>query len=101
MVKAGPNDKKVSLLITGEELSELQRMTWMMSESFGLDRRIENYGGKRPIGLYRWDFDCLLAVIECALKDTNEYPDKTTSGYHALSQLSDRLRAEYCNAFEE
>ena len=37
-----------------------------MAEAFGLDRRIENYQGKRPIGLFSWDFDCLLAVIEDA-----------------------------------
>jgi hypothetical protein len=91
----------VSLLITGEELSELKRMTWIMSEAFGLDRRIENYGGKRPIGLYQWDLDCLLAVMDVALKDSKEYPDKAASGYRALSQLSDRLHDEYRKAFDD
>ena len=100
MVKPGSNDKKLSLLIAGEELSELQRMTLMMSEAFGLDRRIENYAGKRPIGLYQWDLDCLLAVMDCALEDGKEYPDKTASGYRALSQLSDRLHDEYRRAFD-
>ncbi len=100
MTKPGSKDRKISLLIDGEELTELQRMTWLMSESFGLDRRIENYRGTRPIGLYRWDFECLLAVIDDALKDSKEYPDMTTPGYNALTQLSRRLHAEYHKAFD-
>ena len=95
MIKPGSKDEKVSLLIAGEELTELKRITWLMSESLGLDTRIENYHGKRPIGLYSWDFECLLAVIDYALKDDKEYPDKTTSGYDALTKLSHRLLDEY------
>ena len=64
MIKPGSKDEKVSLLIAGEELTELKRITWLMSESFGLDTRIENYQGKRPIGFYSWDLECLLAVID-------------------------------------
>ena len=94
-MKPGSKDKRVSLLIAGDELTELKRLTWLMSESFGLDTRIENYHGKRPIGLYRWDFECLLAAIDYALKDDKEYPDKTTSGYNALSKLSRLLLDEY------
>ena len=100
MTKPGPKDRKISLLIDGEELTELQRMTWLMSESFGLDRRIENYRGMRPIDLYSWDFECLLAVIDDALKDSKEYPDTTMSGYKALTQLSRRLHAEYHKTFD-
>ena len=91
MIKPGPKDKKVSLLISGEELTELKRLTWLMSESFGLDSRIEHYQGKRPIGLYSWDFECLLMVVDEALKDRKSYPDTTTSGYQALTQLFTRL----------
>jgi hypothetical protein len=54
MIKPGSKDEKVSLLIAGEELTELKRITWLMSESFGLDTRIENYQGKRPFWLARW-----------------------------------------------
>ena len=54
---------------TGDELHELKRFTIDMAEAFGLDRRIEAYSGKRPIGFYRWDLDCLLAVMDLALKD--------------------------------
>ena len=90
-MKPGSKDKRVSLLIAGDELTELKRLTWLMSESFGLDTRIENYQGKRPIGLYSWDFECLLAVIDHALNDDKEYPDKTAPEYHALTQFSRRL----------
>ena len=100
MIKPGSKDKRVTLLISGDELTELKNLTWMMAESFGLDTRIENYQGKRPIGLYSWDFECLLAVIDHALKDDTEYPDKTTRGHDALTQLSRRLLDEYHKAFD-
>ena len=43
IMKPGKRDIKVSILITGQELDELQKHTWSMAESFGLDRRIDNY----------------------------------------------------------
>lgn len=101
MIKPGSKDKKVSLLIAEDELTELKRLTWLMAESFGLDRRIENYRGNRPIGFYSWDLECLLAVLDHASKDGAAYPDKTTSGYDALTQLSGRLLEEYDKAFGE
>lgn len=91
MIKPGPKDKKVSLLISGKELTELKRLAWLMSESFGLDSRIEHYQGTRPIGLYSWDFECLLVVVNDALRDRKTYPDTTASGYQALAQLFSRL----------
>ena len=78
--KPGIRDKKLYFLITGDELKEHQRHTWQMSEAFGLDSRISNYKGKRPIGFYSWDLDCLLG-LEYTLKDEWEYPDKNTDGY--------------------
>ena len=93
-MRPGSRDIKLGVLITGEELSELKRFSWQMVEAFGLDRRIENYQGKRPIGLYSWDFDCLLAVIENALDDDNEYPNKDQTSYQALKALSARLKKE-------
>jgi hypothetical protein len=38
-------DHKASILITGMERDELQRLDWMIAESFGLDRRIVNDQG--------------------------------------------------------
>ena len=46
MLKPGKHDIKVNILIAGEELEELQKHTWSMAESFGLDDRIDNYKGK-------------------------------------------------------
>jgi hypothetical protein len=62
-----------------------------MSEAFGLDRRIEAYAGKRPIGLYSWDLECPLAMIDYHLKDSGAYPDRNASSYAALKRLQDRL----------
>jgi hypothetical protein len=90
-MKPGKNDLKINILITGLELDELQRHTWMMAESFGLDRRIGNCQGKRPIGLYRWDIECLTDVIHSALDDPKYYPSKTSQGYLALAALRNRL----------
>ena len=86
---------KLRILITGDELQELKRFTIDMAEAFGLDRRIEAYSGKRPIGFYSWDVEVLLAVMDNAMKDTREYPDRTSSSYAAFSRLNDRLQAEY------
>lgn len=94
-MKPGPRDRKVSVLIAGEELRQLQRHTYMMAESFDLDRRIDRYKGKRPIGLYRWDLDCLLDVIDVALVDREEYPSQDSPEHAALKNLYDRLRVKY------
>jgi hypothetical protein len=98
-MKPRPRDKKVSILITGDELAQLKRFTYEMAEAFGLDRRIENYQGKRPIGLYSWDMDCLMAVIDNALKDGKHYSDKTSSEFMALDRLRYRLSDECERAF--
>jgi len=71
-----------------------------MVEAFGLDKRIENYQGKRPIGLYRWDLECLLDVIDVALEDPVEYPDQDAEGYTNLDNLHRRLKDEYRTHFE-
>lgn len=99
-MKPGSRDIKVKILITGEELKELQKHTWAMDEAYGLDRRIDQYKGKKPIGFYRWDLDCLMDVLSIALDDPREYPDHNSSGYLALKNLSDKLKSEYDRNFE-
>jgi hypothetical protein len=94
-MRPGPKDVKLSILIAGDELHELKRFTIDMVEAFGLDSRIEAYSGKRPIGVYSWDVDCLLAVTDNALKNMRAYPDKTSSSYAALQRLHVRLQDEY------
>ena len=56
----------------------------MIAEAFGLDRRIANYQGVRPIGLYRWDIECLVDVIDSALKDPEYYSTHDSPEYQAL-----------------
>jgi hypothetical protein len=94
MVKPGSKDRKANILITGLELDELQRFVWMMAESFGLDRRIDNYKGTRPIGLWRWDIECLTEVIDAVLDDPEYYPTQDTPEYLALKTLRERLQKE-------
>lgn len=94
-MRPGSEDIKLNILISGKELSELKRHSWQMVEAFGLDRRIEKYQGKRPIGLYSWDFDCIFAVIDNVLNDKQEYSDKADPGYRALQNLLNRLMVEY------
>ena len=94
MIKPGSGDRKASILIAGVELDELQRFDWMMAESFGLDRRIANYQGVRPIGLYRWDIECLVDVINSVLDDLEYYPSQDSPEYQAIKNLRDRLQAE-------
>jgi hypothetical protein len=100
-LKPASGDKKHTILITRLELKELQRHTWQMAESFGLDRRIDEYRGKRPISLYRWDIECLQDVIAMALKDSAEYPNHSTPGYLALRHLYERVRRLCAEAFDE
>lgn len=98
-MKPGSKDKKIKILISGIELSELQRHTPLMTEAFGLDCRIDNYQGKRPIGFYRWDLDCLIDVIDIALNDPRYYPDRNSEKYKALEKLHARLKDEYQKSF--
>jgi len=91
-MKPGRGDHRHRLLITGDELRELQRLTWAMAEAFGLDRKIGNYRGTRPLTLYRWDLECLMDVIEVALRD---YANQSAPGHLALKSLGEQLRQEY------
>lgn len=75
-MKLGKYDFKYQILISGQELEELQRFTGDMAESFGLDDRIYAYKGKRPIGLFRWDLECLEEVISWAIEDSETYRTK-------------------------
>jgi hypothetical protein len=94
MIRPGSKDRKASILITGLELDELQRFVWMMAESFSLDRRIANYQGVRPIGLWCWDLECLVDVIDSVLDDPEYYPTHDVPEYLAIKNLHDRLQAE-------
>lgn len=98
-MKPTKHDRRHPILITGAELEELQKQTYLMAESFGLDRRIDRYKGKRPITLYRWDLECLLDVLDTVLVDPEEYPSHDSPEYVALKHLHARLRREYDEAY--
>lgn len=100
-MKPGPNDTQYPLLISGRELAELQRFTHAMAEAFGLDRRIENYQGKRPLRLYRWDLECLECVTAMALEDPTAYPDQSGKGYQAMRDLNERIERLMAQAFAD
>ena len=94
-MRPGKNDRKHQVLISGGELRELKQLD--LAESFGLDRRIERYGGTRPIGLYRWDLECLLASLSLASEGRD--PFVAPKGRVTLKRLHDRLRAVYDAAY--
>jgi hypothetical protein len=98
-MKPRPGDHRHHLLNTGDELRELQRHTGAMAEAFGLDRKIENYKGTRCITLYRWDLDCLMDVIDVALRNERDYPNPSAPGYQALKRLGERLHQEYDSVY--
>ncbi len=66
-----------------------------MCEAFGLDRKVENYKGTRPLSLYSWDLDCILAVLDVVLDDEKEYPDQEDEGYIKLQELYVDLKKAY------
>jgi hypothetical protein len=90
-MKPGSGDKRYRILITGRELEELKKQTGAMAEAFGLDRRIEKYQGKRSIGFWRWDLDCLVDVTALALEDAHDYPRRSGPGYEAMKTLHRRI----------
>lgn len=94
-MKPGKNDIPIKRKISGRQLKELQKHTWQMCEAFGLDSKIENYKGTRPISFYSWDLDCILAVLDMALNDEKEYPDKKDEGYIKLYELYVELKKAY------
>jgi hypothetical protein len=94
-MKPGKYDRKHLVRITGAELRELQQLD--MPESLGLDRRIRRYQGTRPIGLYRWDLECLLAALSLVVDGRD--PCVSRKGRVTLTTLHDRLRAVYEAAY--
>ena len=94
-MKIGKNDIPIKIKISGRKLEELQRHTGDMCEAFGLDDKIFNYKGIKPISLYSWDLDCILDVLQMVLKDNEEYPDKEDEGYVKLLELYTELKEAY------
>ena len=94
-MKPGRYDRRHPVLIMGAELRELKQLD--MPESLGLDRRIERYQGTRPIGLFRWDLECLLATLSLVVDGRD--PFVTARGRVILTALHERLRTLYQAAY--
>lgn len=89
-MRPGRSDKRYYVLISGQELAELKKYTWAMAEAYGLDTRIDEYKGTRPIGLWSWDLDCLEAVLDDVLKD---YPATDSLEYQAMQSVIAKINA--------
>lgn len=74
-IKPGSRDVKAYIKFEKDELDLLQENTWQMAESFGLDRRISNLSGKRKVGFFSWDLECLEMVVSDLLSSADS--DKT------------------------
>ena len=94
-MKALPGDHRHKILISGDELVELKKQIYNMTEAFGLDRKIDTYQGTRPITLYRWDLECLTDLIDYALRKQSDYSDESAPEYQAFKRLGERLQQEY------
>ncbi len=96
-MKPGKYDRKHQVLIAGAELRELKLLD--LPESFGLERRLQCYEGKRPIGLYRWDLEYLLDALSLEMRESPHHPRLRRKDLDALRSLHDRLRKEYDSAY--
>jgi hypothetical protein len=92
-LKPGKYDRRYQVVIKGAELRVLKELS--LPESFGLERRVEQYQGKRPIGLYRWDLECLLDTLSLEMTDRPLHPRPRGRDLAALQSLYARLRKEY------
>jgi hypothetical protein len=70
-----------------------------LPESLGLERRVEQYQGKRPIGLYRWDLECLLDTLSLEMTDRPWHLRPRKRDVAPLQSLYERLRKEYDVAY--
>jgi hypothetical protein len=99
MLKPGKHDVPVDVLIQGDELEQLQLQSHHLAETYGLDRRIINYRGTRPIRLYRWDLEWLIDVL--TLLEEKRYRPHRLAARAALAALKTRLSREYALHFPE
>ena len=98
-MKSGKYDRRHRILISGVELQALKLLA--MPESFGLEGRIQRYQGKRPIGLYRWDWECWLDTLSLEWAERPQHPRLRRRDTEAPKSLHDRLRKEDDAAYGE
>jgi hypothetical protein len=90
-MKPGKNDIKTNLLIQGDELGAIQDVCYVFTECFGLDTRIANYKGKRPLGLYQWDYECLMAGLDYIVNNERGGEGKSQKELKLLQKLLERI----------
>ncbi len=104
-MKPGHCDRKHMIRITGDELVALKACCIVLPESFGLDRRIAAYEGKRAIGFWRWDLDCLVDVLDQELRPVagTRLPTRRRRQINrkALEVVYERLRTLREEAYRE
>ena len=100
-MKPGSRDKAYPILITGQELAELKELTYMMAEAFGLEGRVERYQGKRPIGFYRWDLDCLEDVLSIGVDELRDEVGESSPRYQALANLYEHIKVLRTTAYQK
>jgi hypothetical protein len=90
-MKPGKNDKRTSILIQGDELHAIQHICYVFTECFGLDSRIASYKGKRPLGLYQWDCEYLIAGIDYVVNNEKGRQSVSRSDLAVLRDLLERI----------
>jgi len=90
-MKPGPKDIRVFLQFERAELELLQENTYLMAESFGLDRRIDSLTGKRKIGLYLWDLECLEMVVDDIMNENNTAKTLVDGLYFKIKNAIDSI----------
>ena len=98
-MKPGKRDKRTNIQIQGEELIALKNISFLLSECFGLDSRIDKYKGTRPIGLYQWDYECLISGIEFAINNDKTRRSIPEYEFSALARLLIKTRNIYSNFY--
>jgi len=87
-MKPEKNDIKAEIKFEIDELELLQDNTGEMAESFGLVRRIEKMTGKRKVGFYSWDLDCL----ECVVSDLQQSPETKEVANRIAKKIEEAYR---------
>lgn len=99
-MKPGKNDRKRNLFIQGDELYAIQDVCYVFTECFGLDSRIANYKGKRSLGLYQWDFECLIAGLDYIVNNEKGRQGVSSKDLELLRNLLIRIDKIYRNTYD-
>jgi hypothetical protein len=100
-MKPGKNDIKTNLIIQGDELYAIQDVCYIFTECFGLDSRIANYKGKRPLGLYQWDFECLISGLDYIVNNEKGKQRVSSEDLEILRNLLVRVNEIYKNIYDQ